>query len=283
MAKDPKRREAYLLGKLQSISQWRGNIVDDTISATVIRALRSGQGTTLAAAQRFAMQRFDAQLASARAHRLREPGFRPAANKDFAAFRCVEYDGEIPCDDIEKARAEVNEALTAVFCMDEVKTLIKAGDQLIDQRSLCFHIAGASVQAIPDLIVFYTDRPPLILDWKVHAFGVFDAYQQLVLYATALTRCKPHKDFPASLTDVSPEDIELLEIQLLNRTVRRHHIGEGDIAGLEDEIASSIYTMRRLIDGRKPVDIDVHELEGAHGPEACARCQYQTLCWEEAA
>ena len=283
IAKDPLRHEAYLLGKLQSIPQWRGNLVDDAISATVIRALRMGQTTTLAAAQRFAMRKFDAQLASARAHRLREPGFRPASEADFAAFRSMEYEGTISEEEIDQARREVNEALASVFHMDEVKALIKAGDQLIDQRSLCFPIAGVSVQAIPDLIIFYADRPPLILDWKVHAFGIFDAYQQLVLYAMALTRCQPHKDFPASLESVKPEDIELLEVQLLNRVVRRHQIGEGDIERIEDEIAASAYSIRRLLNGRKPKDIDVTELEGAYGPEACGRCQYQKLCWKEAA
>ena len=282
-AKDPLRREAYLLGKLQSIPQWRGSIVDATIGATVIRALRKGQSTTLGAAQRFAMRRFDAQLECAKAHRLREPGFRPAAARDFAAFRSMEYEGHIPDEEIERARQEVNDALSAIFHMEEVKALIKAGDQLIDQRSLSFRIAGVSVQAIPDLIVLYSDRPPVILDWKVHGFGLFDAFQQLLLYAMALTRCKPHRDFPASLAEVSVEEIELLEVQLLSRVVRRHPVGEGDIDRLEHDIATSAYSMRRLLNGQKPVEIDAHELEGAYGPEACARCQYQKMCWKEAA
>ena len=166
--------------------------------------------------------------------------------------------------------------------MDEVKELIKRGRQHVDQRSLSFRLAGVSIQAIPDLIVFFEDRPPLILDWKVHAFGLFDAFQQLVLYAMALTRGKPHRDFPTSLAGVGAEDVELMEVQLLNRTVRRHHATEADVTALEEEVAESAYAMRRLVNGRKAQLIDVEELEGAYGPEACARCQYRKLCWQEA-
>ena len=285
-AKDPARREAYLLSKLQSIPQWRGRIVDDTISATVIRALRESRRITLAQALQFAMRRFDAQLATARAHRLRESGYRPAARAEkdrFAAFQVMEYEGLIPEEEIAKARQEVRDALTAAFQMDEVKALIKTGRQLVDQRSLSFRLAGVSVQAIPDLIVFYQNDPPLILDWKVHARGLFDAFQQLVLYAMALTRAEPHRDFPASLTDVAEEDVTLMEVQLLSRTVRRHRATKLDIATLEEEIADSAYAMRRLVNGRKAPLIDVNELEGAYGPEACMRCQYRKLCWQEAA
>jgi hypothetical protein len=35
-AKEPLRRRAYLLSKLQSVSAWRGKIVDDVISKTLI-------------------------------------------------------------------------------------------------------------------------------------------------------------------------------------------------------------------------------------------------------
>ena len=285
-ARDPARHEAYLLGKLQSIPQWRGRIVDDTISATVVRALRQRRRVTSSQAVAFAMRRFDTQLATARAHRLRECGFRPAAEdvKDsFAAFHVMEYEGGIPQEEVVKARQEVKDALVAAFSMDEVKDLIKRGRQYIDQRSLSFRLAGVSIQAIPDLIVFFDDRPPLILDWKVHAFGLFDAFQQLVLYAMALTRGKPHRDFPASLGGVGVKDVELMEVQLLNRTVRRHHATDADVAALEEEVAESAYAMRRLVNGRKAQLIDVNELEGAYGPEACARCQYRKLCWQEAA
>lgn len=285
-AKDPARHEAYLLGKLQSVPQWRGRIVDDTISATVVRALRHGRRTTLSYALEFAMRRFDAQLETARAHRLRECGYRPAAEdvKDsFAAFHVMEYEGHIPEQQIVQARQEVKDALVAVFTMVEVKDLIKRGRQYLDQRSLSFRLAGVSIQAIPDLIVFFEDRAPLILDWKVHAFGLFDAFQQLVLYAMALTRGKPHKDFPVSLAGIKAEDVELMEVQLLNRTVRRHHATGADVIALEEEVAESAYAMRRLVNGRKAQLIDVEELEGAYGPEACARCQYRKLCWQEAA
>ncbi len=40
-ANDRERRRAYLLGKLQSLSSWRGNIVNDVISSFIVPQLRA--------------------------------------------------------------------------------------------------------------------------------------------------------------------------------------------------------------------------------------------------
>ena len=38
-AKDPLRREAYLLGKLDSLWSWRGRLIDDIITRQLVPAL----------------------------------------------------------------------------------------------------------------------------------------------------------------------------------------------------------------------------------------------------
>src|SRR5205823_1418673 len=45
-AKDPKRREAYILSKLQNVSGWRGKLVDRIISQELVEALRRRQKIT---------------------------------------------------------------------------------------------------------------------------------------------------------------------------------------------------------------------------------------------
>ncbi len=67
-----------------------------------------------------------------------------------------------------------------------------------------------NVRTVPDVIAFSGVNPPAIIDWKVHVFGWRDAWLQLAVYAAALTRCTPHKDFPVATDQFKEIDIELL-------------------------------------------------------------------------
>lgn len=58
-AKDPVRKRAYLLSKLQSVSAWRGRIVDDVISNLIIPQLNRGNLVTLREAKNRARDLFD--------------------------------------------------------------------------------------------------------------------------------------------------------------------------------------------------------------------------------
>lgn len=84
-AKDPLRHQAYLLGKLQSISSWRGQIVDTVISNFIIPSVKGPRRSTIVEAKRAALGLFDRQLAFARTHPLHNPGFSPTKN----GFDCV--------------------------------------------------------------------------------------------------------------------------------------------------------------------------------------------------
>src|SRR5687768_13677802 len=92
IAKDPLRHEAYLLGKLQTVSAWRGNIVDSVVSQLVVPAIRFSRTVTLDEAVGRARELYDTQLAFARRHPLRDPGLSPSKLEgEFAVFHAVEY------------------------------------------------------------------------------------------------------------------------------------------------------------------------------------------------
>jgi hypothetical protein len=66
-AKDEARQRAYRLSKLQSVSAWRGSLVDQVLSQDVLPALEGGWLITTEKTIAIAMARFDRQLAIARA------------------------------------------------------------------------------------------------------------------------------------------------------------------------------------------------------------------------
>ncbi len=279
-AKDTHRHKAYLLSKLQSISSWRGNIVDSVISEVIVPILRSRQNPSLIAAQRKAKELFERQLEFARKHPLHQPGLSPSkVGSDFAVFHCMEYGGEIPQVEIETARAEIDQALANLFAMSEVWSELRAARHLISQRSLSFSHTGETVRAVPDLIAFYTNKPPLIIDWKVHFFGVYRAWMQLGVYALALVRGKPHKDFPA-LQRWEATDLRLWEVQLLTKHIRRYELNEMRVAEIDTFIAESISEMQLITGDAKKSSLNPIEFLTASSPETCQCCNYQSMCWE---
>lgn len=144
-SKDPARREAYLLSKLQSVSAWRGQIVDTVVEQVLVPALNQGRRPMLNQVLACARAVFDKQLAFGRQHRVREPGFKvTGAGDSFAAFYAVEYGGGISDAEAAAAWTDVEKALRNLFALAELKELLRAAKYCVAQRSLIFDHAGMS-------------------------------------------------------------------------------------------------------------------------------------------
>jgi len=281
-ANEPLRRRVYLLSKLQSVSAWRGRVVDDVISKTLIPTLNRRQSITLKAVKQRARCLFDGQLAFALRHPIQDPDLRVSEEgEDFALLYGLEY-GQAPTErDIAQAWNEIEQALTNLYKMSGVRAALKSADYVISQRALQFKLMdGVTVLAYPDAIAFLRGHPPLIIDWKVHAFGQNDSLLQLSIYAIALSRSKRHADFPESFR-CDPKDVVLLEAQLLTETVREHHIGGDEITEAEEYMISSACEITSLTEGKKYADLSAEDFQVAHHAESCQRCAFRTICWEK--
>lgn len=166
--------------------------------------------------------------------------------------------------------------------MEELIGRLRVADRLITQRSLTFEHTDANVRAVPDLIAFKGSEPPAIIDWKVHAFGRHDAWLQLAVYAAALTRCNPHKDFPVATEQFQETDIELLEVQLLTGTIRSHRLTEDHIARADSYIAQSVEAMLLALDGMngRAAELPPTDFPATRYASVCERCPYRSMCWE---
>jgi hypothetical protein len=280
--KNPLQREAYILSKLQSVAAWRGNLVDHVISTRVVPALEKGWNLNAGAILQYARSLFERQWAFATAARVREPGMSQSkAGEDFAAFYAVEYGIGVSQEDKDKAWVDVETALQKLLGMREVLDDLRRAERLIAQRNLMFSVFQATARAVPDLIAFYRDEPPLIVDWKVHSFGNADYRLQLAAYALGLLRCSPHQDFPSSLAPYEPEDIRLIEVQLLKGVPRPYKLESRDVEAVESHILDSFLSMN-LAEGDAPATSrDAFEYPVTEYPETCVKCQFRKLCWEE--
>jgi hypothetical protein len=276
------RRELHLLSKLQSVYAWRGSLVDYVITVRIIPALRRGWALDKDSIVGFARQLFDQQLAFARANRLREPGMTATkAGESFAALAVIEYGGDLSDEILELAWRDVETALTNLLEMTDLLDSLKTASQLIPQRALTFEHFDMTFRAVPDLIAFFENRPPLIVDWKVHSRAMKDYRLQLAVYALALKRCPPHRDFPASLKIYEATDFQLLEVQLLTAFEREHRFSTENLNLTEDFITSTMMEVKLAIDGKASRELDPYDFPITSNPDNCARCNFRKPCMEE--
>lgn len=283
LAKNETRQRAYRLSKLQSVSSWRGNVVDQVLSKEVIPAIQRGWTITLEHTINLALERFDRQLAIAREHRILDMDVKPSDyGDDLVAFHCLEYEKDLNEAEIVQARREVVQAIQTFFEMHGLIDRLRTANRLLTQRSLTFKYTDVSVRAVPDVIALFNGSPPAIIDWKVHTFGWRDAWLQLAVYALALTRCKPHIDFPIEIAHYIETDVELVEVQLLTGKIRTHKLEEKHFSQADTYIARTAESMELAIGqvNGKVAALPPTLFPVTYYPGMCERCPYRSLCWE---
>jgi len=268
LAKDPLRREAYRLSKLNGIHAWRGRIVDTVLSETIIPSIIWNRPCSIDVAKRRAEDLFMHQ----RPQRL-------GGNGEGASFE-TEYGLPLSDEMFSNARSEISTALENFYAAETVWTLFGQAKALIPQRPLSFKQGSVSVRVVPDLIAFRHPHAPVVLDWKVNARPLRDYWLQLVVGAIALTQCNSHRDWPSGATQHAAHDITLLEVQLLSGDVRPHTISETDIQEAEDLISISASDMELARGGGDAKTLKPEDFPVASDPQTCQWCSFRKLCWE---
>ena len=284
--KDPMRRRALYYGQLNTISAWRGRLVDTVISSYVVPSLSdplSEEPMQLQDGLRIARRLFDEQGAYACHNRAATTEVTISKEGEkFALLFENEYQAPPSEDDFDNAWIEVETSLANFWKSDAIWSVLNEATGLISQpRSISFELAnGTKGVAFPDLIAFFADKPPTIIDWKVHANAGNNARRQLAVYALALSMCsKAHFDFPPDWKRPAIE-IKLIEAQLLLDRLTHYELDDEDIAEVETFIASSAYEMECLAEGKKFTELDMGDFRTAHDGTACEVCVYQAICTE---
>jgi len=274
-AKDPSRREAARLSKLENIPSWRGKIVDTVISYAVIPSIISKQPYDLLAARKKADEIFDLQ----REQRTVLKNSSASSGTVNGAFFEVEYGKLLNDETFSNARSDIYTSLQNFYDSEDVWAFLNQAKMLIPQRALSFKDGTISIRCVPDLILFRSPQPPVIFDWKVNIHPVRDYWLQLVTGAIALTRCTHHKDWPDDEVHHGPHEIELQEVQLLTGRVINHQVSMEDIEDAEDTISSSITDMQFTCNDDDPTQLSPEAIPVTKNPTTCDFCSFRKLCW----
>ncbi len=279
-AKDPQRRQAYLLGKVDSLASWRGRLVDEVISEQVIPSLALGQRQALPELLETTRRRFDAQLAFARTRSLSEPGLKPSREPDFLLLGDVEVGNPPNEAELYRLWEGVETALEQLLAMDSLLERLLIAGLLVAQHPLTYALTlpdgdRVTVRAVPDLLAFFRDAPPLIIDWKVSARAAATHKEQLTGYALALSRSRG-RSLPPPTTGAA--ETELLEVQLLTNERRRYQLTDAALESAEVQAVASASRMRALLEAHKG-DRAPYTVPPTTDLKRCDYCAFKGLCW----
>jgi hypothetical protein len=276
--KQTEKRDAYLLGALQSVAAWRGQVVDKVLEKVVVPGLMERQIIPYNHVLIEARSIFDQQLAFARAQRYREPGMsKTKAGIAFAALLVIEELGDISESEVASAWEDIERAIRTLYANTRLWQKLLTARRVLAQRTLWHRLCDHQLRAVPDVIAFFNNEAPLIIDWKVHYAGNRDSSFQLETYSLALARDgKVDRD-----RNWKETDIRLAEIQLLTGQVRHYKLTADRIPEVENKILASIAEIELCTDGQRREDLNPLTLPVARYAETCAACGFKKLCWSE--
>lgn len=274
--KEPIKKEAFYLSKLQSIDAWRGNLVDKVISENVVPSISQDSEVMLDQSLLYAKERFSYELLFAEEKRWRNVGVK-TSDDNYAALPNLEEPNAQEL--LNQAWTDIENAIVNFYEMEEVWELLKSANYLKPQERLGFKLYDTYINCKPDLILLFSNEEPLLIDWKVHKYGVKDYRRQLSLYALALTASKFSKKYPMELAGVLPTDVQLREVQLLTKDVHKYDLLDFDINEIKNLISSSAREMK-LVLADKNKDFSYLDVPVTDYPEKCQRCPFQDICWE---
>ncbi|MFO8018980.1 MAG: PD-(D/E)XK nuclease family protein [Promethearchaeia archaeon] len=276
-SKDPDRYEAYILKQLGSINSWRGKLVDYIIEKHFIPHFNHGRIPSLNKIERIVSKLMKKQLTFAKRRKYRDRNLtKKKAGNSFLALREIENSGGLKIGDVKKTKKQVIKSLNNLLQSDLMDILLDPNSFLVAQKNLNYKFHDLNVISRPDLIIYFKDKPPLIIDWKVYYYSKENAWMQLGSYAIALTECVAVDAFQKQIKD--PKKINLIEYQLLRNIQKHYKLTSPDVRTIKNYIRTTSKAMVELVGNRKYHEIDFNQFKMTEKSEICKYCNFRPLC-----
>ena len=276
-SKDKDRYEAYILKQLGSIHAWRGKIVDQIIENHLVPEFNRSNVPPFDKIETLVSELMKKQLKFAKLRKYRDLKLtKKEAGDEYCALREIENRKRLDPDSVENIKEQVLISLKNLLQSELLKTLIDSDTVLIAQKILNYKFQENNIISRPDLIVYFKDEPPMIIDWKVYFYRNENARMQLGIYAIALTECISADPFQKSIDD--PTEIRLIEFQLLKNYQNKYKFNSTNIRNIKDYIKTSSKDMGKLINNRNYYEFDINQFKMADNPESCEYCNFKSLC-----
>lgn len=279
--KDLLKRKTYELKTMQSLTMWRGTVVDKFMEKFVIPLVIAKKPLDFEELAEQAVELAKAQFLFSESKMYR--------NKDLVMS---DADNERCILDIHELNVPYTEA-QLLQCYEDIRLGIKNvpltrmpdGTLLIDflknakamtpnMQKLRANIHDATINPQIDLLLYDADWKPVVIDWKLSNSYVSDYSRQLQIAGLTVKMVREKNPDKPPYTY---EDIRLFEVNLYKGEVKEHPFEEEDINDLIDYIYLTSQDIKLLRDGKEVADID--DFDYTESPATCANCNFKSLCY----
>jgi len=272
-AREPQRREAYVLKQLKTLELWRGLVVHEILQKAVVPCWQARTPVDWDSKVTEAIALARRQFEFSRSRRYRDPTIsKTKANGAYCALLPHERGLDIPEAELARVLDQIAAALRQLSQMTGLLERIDRAKRTWSELHVTTEYAGARIQGQIDLLLAERSGNLAIIDWKV--YGGLSAGQgdsQTALYAWLLTRS------PMWRVD-NPESIELLEVSLLDATVVSHRFSAEHFVDLENRVFRSIEEQRALVGDGSYDPSALGDFAYASNPNSCRFCNFRSLC-----
>jgi len=269
-AKDEKRKEAYILRKLQSLPAWRGSLFDKGIELFVIPALENSKLIDWEWVVQQTLELARRQFAFSKAKKYRFVS-QSAAGEEFCALLFHENGLGVSSEELKEVFEHIVRCFENLGRQTEFVDYLRWRKWYGVQIPLSFSLDRITVAARPDLLFFRGKGQLTIVEWKTGMSETSDHRPQLLVYALAASRKWP---------DVILEGLEIYEANLMKNEIQRHHVTEQDLLEIEDFIFLSISEIKALTRGEGFSEQHLEDYEFANNSNTCQNCSFRKLCLE---
>lgn len=271
-ARDPVRREAYVLRQVQSVAAWQGSLVHAVLATQVRDALRWGRSISpdrLTTAVRRLAER---QWAFSAAREYRAPKQSKAAAGDaYCALALHERGDDAEPAIVEEVVAVAERCFTHLAQQSDLLALLRASVRLTTEVPLCAQTAGVTVVATPDLLATHADGGLTIIDWKVSVHEESRHGQQLGLYAFLALQSRR---WPT----LSLQTLRLYEVNLWRDRVHAHAVEEEQLGATAAYVERGVQLLRHVLGDGTYAHLALDRLPIASDASACVGCPFTLLC-----
>jgi hypothetical protein len=275
--KDPLRQRAYSLKQIQQLAWWPGKVVHRAIQHWVLPEIERGQwpepGQVISQAQDLARQQFLFSQAG---------NYRTTSKTDAGDQYCVlaphYFEEPIEPDVLDKALTTIDKALRNLLTSQQTRDFLIGRQLYWWEYRLHFKVEGATVRAVPDLLMLSDSGMGLdVVDWKV-ATTASSYHSQVAIYALAAQKTGWLADY--AHTRLTGYVANLLEPEPAVALKDPYVVDEHILATTIDTIYESIERIRALTGDRKYDQHDIGRFEYARSAGTCALCNWHELCVE---
>lgn len=271
--KDPRRREAYLIKQLSSLSAWKGRLVHLALEKYFVPTLQNGNIISRDELTSRTLELAEQQLEFSQQRKYRQHGTTKTKVGDiFLALKAHEPEFDLDKQQVQEVFEDIETCYQNLYSHSRFMNFIsEQADWYQTEFRLSFQFNNTTIVGQPDLLIGYGEGKICVIDWKTGRSTGSNYSRQLYLYGLAVIRNQKWLDYQL-------QDLLLVEANLLQNKFIKYTIDESQELEIEDFLDRSISKIKAVTGDRKYNLNDLKDYAYANSLSSCQHCNFKALC-----